>query len=87
MKENKAVRFRIPLLTLLLIAMAVGIVIALSFKLPVNSFALDRVTGDPYRPLTFQELLVRLLTFGLLATMVLAGIVLVRREFSRLTRH
>jgi len=80
-------RVPVPLLTVLLVITAVAIVIALSFRLPVNGFAFDRVTGDPYRPLTVQELLVRLFTFGLLATMVLAGIVLVIREFSRLNRR
>jgi hypothetical protein len=82
-----AMRFRFTLLTLLLVFMAIAVVIVLTFRLPVNSFAFDRETGDHFRPLMPQELVVRLLTFGVLTAIMLTGIMLAIREFSRLNRR
>jgi hypothetical protein len=74
---------RFSLLTLLLLTTTAAIVFALSFNLPVNRFALDRITATADRPLTRLELVVRLLVFGALLTMMFAGVVLMLREYSR----
>jgi hypothetical protein len=71
---------RFSLLTALLVIAAIAIVLTLSFRLPVNAFAFDRQTGDQFRPLTTEELMVRFLTFGILSATVLAGILLAARE-------
>jgi hypothetical protein len=65
----------------LLVIAAIVIVLTLSFELPVNAFALDRQIGDQFRSLTTEELLGRLLTFGILSATILAGVLLAVREF------
>jgi ABC-type spermidine/putrescine transport system permease subunit I len=80
-------RSHFALLTLLLVCMAFTVVIVLTFRLPVNSFAFDRETGDHFRSLTPQELVVRLLTLSVLTAIMFAGIMLAMREFSRLNRR
>ena len=76
-------RPRFSLLTLLLLTTTAAIVFALSFNLPVNRFALDRITATGDRPPTRQELIVRLVVIGSLLAMVFAGVVLILREYSR----
>jgi hypothetical protein len=80
-------RPHLKLLTVLLVCLAIAVVLGLTFRLPVNSFAFDQKTGDHFRPLTLQELTVRLITFSVLTGIMLTGIMLAIREISRLNRR